>query len=315
MPITAVPREDGSGDFEVLGLTAGDLSAMFWDNTHSPTRLSGIRSLVNERDAPGYNGFDIAMNFEHVISGHRNDHNNFSPRHGRYHLRRIDDRGVKLVREAADSPWKLDSTMTMRLVPPHAIDFEFECVPRDAAVFGEHGYAVLFWANYMNPLSQIPLHFRGVSGPDEAERWIAVEAPATEYLHRHGGVYRSRHAKRLPIDADHQAPWNVASYDYPRFTRPFFFGRGEHDMVLILMFDRMHATDDEIRFALYRFQVKQDSRRPAWDFQYVIHSVKPQKQYGFRGRLVWKKFVSREDCLAEYERWSRQITATGKQPG
>jgi hypothetical protein len=26
-------------------------------------------------------------------------------------------------------------------------------------------------------------------------------------------------------------------------------------------------------------------------------------EYGFRGRLVWKKFVSAEDCLREYERW------------
>ena len=26
-------------------------------------------------------------------------------------------------------------------------------------------------------------------------------------------------------------------------------------------------------------------------------------EYGFRGRLVWKKFVSAEDCVNEYEQW------------
>ena len=79
-------------------------------------------------------------------------------------------------------------------------------------------------------------------------------------------------------------------------------------MVLILMFDRMLSETDEIRFALYRFQVKPESRRPAWDFQYVIRRVETGDRYGFRGRMVWKKFRSREDCLAEYDRWSAGLS-------
>ncbi len=45
---------------------------------------------------------------------------------------------------------------------------------------------------------------------------------------------------------------------------------------------------------------------PAWDFQYVIHQVEEGREYGFRGRLVWKKFVSAADCLREYESWAKQ---------
>jgi hypothetical protein len=75
-------------------------------------------------------------------------------------------------------------------------------------------------------------------------------------------------------------------------------------MVLILMFDRMHSEQDEIRFSLFKFKVPKRPR-PAWDFQYVIHKVEGGQPYGFKGRLIWKKFVSPEDCLGEYHRWRR----------
>jgi hypothetical protein len=44
--------------------------------------------------------------------------------------------------------------------------------------------------------------------------------------------------------------------------------------------------------------------RPAWDFQYVLRKLERGKEYGFKARLVWKKFVSPEDCLKEYEAWA-----------
>ena len=42
---------------------------------------------------------------------------------------------------------------------------------------------------------------------------------------------------------------------------------------------------------------------PAWDFQFIIPKYDVLQEYGFRARLVWKKFVDPEDCLREYERW------------
>ena len=72
------------------------------------------------------------------------------------------------------------------------------------------------------------------------------------------------------------------------------------------MFDRAYTAADEIRFSLFKFKVKGEQRRPAWDFQYIIHKVEEGKQYGYQGRLVWKKFVSYDDCLKEYEKWSEQ---------
>jgi len=111
----------------------------------------------------------------------------------------------------------------------------------------------------------------------------------------------------LEYDPDHNLKLNMWSYDYPRFTRPFYYGRAAHGMTLMLMFDRMYCEEDEIRFSLFKFKVGPQVRRPAWDFQYVLHRVEAGKEYGYRGRLVWKKFVSPEDCLREYDSWAKPL--------
>ena len=68
-------------------------------------------------------------------------------------------------------------------------------------------------------------------------------------------------------------------------------------MTLIMMFDRTATPSDEIRFSLFKFKLAKFPR-PACDWQYVIHHVEPGQEYGFRARLVWKKFVSADDCRA-----------------
>ena len=73
-------------------------------------------------------------------------------------------------------------------------------------------------------------------------------------------------------------------------------------MVFMLMFNKMYSDEDEIRFSLFKFKLRRFPR-PAWDFQYVIRKVEEGRQYGFKARLVWKKFVTPEDCLNEYESW------------
>lgn len=77
-------------------------------------------------------------------------------------------------------------------------------------------------------------------------------------------------------------------------------------MVFILMFNKMWTGLDEIRFSLFKFKLRKFPR-PAWDFQYVIRSIQEGKEYGFKARVVWKKFVSADECLSEYERWVAEM--------
>jgi len=46
-------------------------------------------------------------------------------------------------------------------------------------------------------------------------------------------------------------------------------------------------------------------------FQYVIHHVEAGRDYGFKGRLIWKKFISPEDCGEENRRWLVTLASAG----
>ncbi|NLE58923.1 MAG: hypothetical protein GX616_11215 [Planctomycetes bacterium] len=314
MPTTQPASSPADTPVRSADIRAGNLQVRFLDNSESPGVLSGVASLVNVKDAPGFNAFDpdskgaaAGLNFEHIIAGHENPHNAFTPRHGPYQLYRLPDgRSVMLVRRAEDDPWAMASTMKYTVTPPHYIDFEFKCRPADAARFGRHRYAILFWANYMNDVEDAAIHFRGIVRKGDDEKWIRTDAPSGHPDHNHGGTWRHIQAKDLPRDDDLRFRLNSWSYEYPRFAKPFYYGRAARGMTYILMFDRAYTPADEVRFSLFKFKLDRFPR-PAWDFQYVIHPVERDREYGYRARAVWKKFISPEDCLAEYESWARSM--------
>jgi len=297
---------------ETLELTNGNLLALLRDNSSSPKILSGLDSLFDLKNSPGFDAFDpddpgasAGLNFEHIICGHSNRANAFTPRKGKYDLYPLPDgSSAMLVRRAGDEPWLIASTLEYKLSPPNAVDFEFHCRAQNRELFGKRGYALLFFANYMNNVADVAIHFRGVSAPGKTEEWIRADAPPGPADYNQGGTYRSMEAQDLKYDTDHNFKLNLWSYEYPRFTQPFYYGHATNGMVMILMFDRMHRHEDEIRFSLFKFKVPRRPR-PAWDFQYVIHKVEADRPYGFKGRLIWKKFISPEDCWDEYRRWQK----------
>jgi len=311
---SAIAGEDLSAPVETLTLQRGDLTVVLRDNSLSPKVLSGLDSLFNRKDAPGFDAFDpddrgasAGLNFEHVICGHSNRANAFTPRHGKYQLHPLPDgASAKLVRAAKDDPWALASSLKYSLRASNAIDFEFQCRAQNKDLFGKRDYAVLFFANYMNDVADASIHFRGVTAPEQSEQWIRADVPSGHTDYNHGGTYRGAAAQALEYDKDHNFKLNLWSYDYPRFRQPFYYGLATNRMVFILMFDRTYSAEDEIRFSLFKFKLPRHPR-PAWDFQYVIHKVEAGRDYGFKGRLIWKKFVSPEDCLAEYRRWEAAL--------
>ena len=295
-------------------ITAGQLEATLKDNAESPTELSGLDSLFHLVDAPNFDAFDpdtrgasAGLNFEHIISGHANAQNAFAPRKGKFRLLRAPDaNSATLVREHADDPWAMSSKLQYTLTPPHYIDVDFRCVPHNASLFGTRRYAVLFFANYMNDVEQVGINFRGIEREGHTESWMHVDAPNGHRDWNHGGTYRHASADDLQYDPNHNFKLNLWSYDEPRFTKPFYYGRVAQGMTFILMLNKSWSATDEIRFSLFKFKVARFPR-PAWDFQYVIRDIQPGKEYGFKARLVWKKFVSPEDCLGEYESWASNV--------
>ena len=303
----------GGLERRTVEIRAGELVLRVRDNSNSPDALSGLQSLFHT-SAPKFDAFDpdtpgasAGLNFEHVISGHRDRSNRFTPRHGRYELFRLENgRSAALVRRREDSPWDISSTLTYTSADSEAIDFEFRCTPWSAQRFGRRGHAIFFFANYMNDVEDPSIHFRGVESAEGEETWITADARQGHADWNRGGTYRHRNASPVEYDDDHDFKLNSWSYDYPRFTLPFYYGRAANGMVFLLMFDRAFTPEDEVRFSLFKFKLPERSR-PAWDFQYVIHRVVERQEYGFRGRLVWKKWVSAEDCFALYEKWRASL--------
>jgi hypothetical protein len=291
-------------------ITNGNLSVLFRDNSASPNILSGIQSLFNVKDACDFDAYDpsskgasAGMNFEHIISGHKNPSNKFTPRHGTYDLFLSPGKdSVVLVRDRKDSPWEVSSTLSYSVTAPHYIDVEFRCKAHNPGLFGKRGWGIFFFANYMNDVQQVPLNFLGIEHTGGREKWIVADAPKAHPDWNCGGTYRHVEAESLEYDEDMDFRLNSWSYDYPRFTRPFYYGRAAHGMVLILMFDKASSQVEQIRFSLFKFKVPKHPR-PAWDFQYVVHKFEKGQEYGFKCRLVWKRFISAQDCLEEYEEW------------
>lgn len=298
----------------VIELVEGNLKAVVRDNSESPKVLSGLDSLVHLAEAPDFDAFDpdssgasAGLNFEHIISGHENSNNAFTPRKGKFSFAKRDDaKSLTLVRKREDDPWSMSSTLKYTLKAPHYVDMEFRCVPHDAKLFGKRGYAILFFANYMNDVENVALNFRGIERAGQAETWISADALPGHADWNQGGTWRSSAAKGMEYDDDVKFRLNTWSYDYPRFTKPFYFGRAAKGMSLMMMFDRMFSDRDEIRFSQFKFKLKRFPR-PAWDFQYVIRNIQADMEYGFHARLVWKKFVSPEDCLQEYDNWTSSL--------
>jgi len=146
----------GEDPVHTVRIERGELSVEFRDNSYSP-QVSGIDMLFNTTHAADFDAYDPAgLNFAHIISGHPNPNNKFTPWHGPYTLEELPGgNSVVLVRRAEDSPWKIASTLSYSVNEPYYIDFECRCTPQDALLFRPRGYAVLFFANYMNDVEDV----------------------------------------------------------------------------------------------------------------------------------------------------------------
>ena len=294
----------------------GELRAEFRGNVHSDgedwlsgvTRLQSTRGEGNawDKEGAGDSGTRqaVGLNFEHVASTYPDARNDKAPRKGPMSMEPLEDgSGVTLHRRAEDSPWGVEATITYRVVEPYYIDMDFDAVVTKAAEFGERRTAVFFFASYMGEAAGeedggTDLHFRGVPGPGGQEQWERTRDPFGETL--------------LGVDAlgaSLMEPDNLTSghRDWPRLTKPVVYGRRANGFVFAYMVDRLVTNTEETAFTVVKWKLAHGGeRRPAWDFAYRVRDLVDGQHVGFRARALWKPWESREDILAEFERWAPQ---------
>ena len=282
----------------VLTVEKGLLKAVFVDNTAIPplhrAGYNGIAQLFHtEEDSAVFVPQFAGFNLEHIFGGD-SLHQLFEPRlHPMTLFRKREDE--VLLYQGATPLSSVESLTSFKLTEPHYIDVTFECILHDGEFF-QHGYAGLFWASYIQNPADKKIYFRGVDQKSSGTpSWIGA------WSEEHGK--QSTHRSQ---DDDHDfffAPdFNAtlaSNFSSLRFSEPYYYGRFGK-MVLAYFFD----SEEVIRFS--QSPTGGGELNPAWDFQFIIQSPKPNKKYSFKARMMYKPYINDEDVSDEYQKWKKK---------
>ena len=293
-----------------VSISAGDLEVVIADNAEYEGHrawYNGVAYLSNN-SSPGNHFWQrvAGLNFEHIWDGEKwwePVEALFEPRSSEMVLHQLDETSVQ-VHMPPSNLHKLESWTKYTVTAPHYIDMDFFCIPREATF--DRGYIGLFWASYINTTDpdEKPVYYIGSHKGSKKRQWI--KWMTTE--HAVGGTVRYQEDIRELTFNPEQRKMLYTSCADNLYAYPFYYGR-RGDMVHIMMFD----SPGPIRFSHSPSSggpVKPGTN-PAWDWQYIIHDYEVGESYGYKARLVYKPWVSREDVIAEYEKWSRhKVTLT-----
>lgn len=281
-------------------LKAGDLTAVIGDNSAHEQHRAGYNGLWNLQHTKGTRSLfapPIAgLNLEHIVTGeHLEDAKTFfEPRNAPMHLTRLSDTEAELHQPPTPT-FGVESWTRFTLQAPHYLDMTFRCrAHRD--VF-PRGYLSLFWASYMNaPVDKSMYFLGGLDG--QKEQWTQF---CTQW-HNDQSTVRHRDDSFEMTFPEGGRDTLFKSLSRFRFDLPFFYGQFD-DLVWIVMFDRTEG----IRFTHSPSgggaNAELKTTNPAWDMQFLIQKPQVMKDYGFKVRTVLRPKCSREEILAEFQRW------------
>ncbi|MBM3272315.1 hypothetical protein FJY94_03535 [Candidatus Kaiserbacteria bacterium] len=284
-------------------LRAGDLTAVIGGNAVHEEHRAGYNGVWSLRHAKGARSVFVptvaGLNLEHIVTGeHLEDSRTFfEPRNSPMTLVRLTDTEAELHQPLTPA-FYVESWTRFRVDAPHYLDMDFRCrAHRD--VF-PRGYLSLFWASYMNAPADKSVYFLG--GLD-AQKGMWTQF-CTQW-HNDQSTVRHRDDRfemTFPTGGRDALFKSLSRF---RFDRPFFYGHFD-DLVWIVMFDRSEG----IRFTHSPSGGGENTEfmttNPAWDFQFLIQKPEVMKDYGFKVRTVLRPKCSRDDILAEFNRWKPQ---------
>ena len=173
--------------------------------------------------------------------------------------------------------------------PPHYVDYKSSFTARSDT------YRCVRNCSYMNGPSDPGVH---ILRPDGT--WARHYAPG----HGQRASVAPASMVELPLSQDSpgwQDTWSDLRFD-PRY--PLFFGRLD-EMVLVYMFDRA-LGDSFIPFMSptggdHNGVSEFDRHNPAWDWRFCLRDLVPGDEVVIRCRLSYKRFISEQDILDEFE--------------
>jgi len=194
---------------------------------------------------------------------------------------------------------KVESWIDYQVAGPCHIDWTYRYKLHAPEHF-DTGYAGFFFASYIHwPDNKAiyvisPDFFRALmwiqycpptQGKDSAITWVDDSYDLTFEPLDHG-LYSSR----APL----------------RYEIPLFLGR-LGDMALAVMFENPQGVVICYGMTGGSFVENQSDRNPAWDFMLYTKNPSENPTGQWRARVVYKKFVSREDILLEYQQFQNSL--------
>ena len=221
------------------------------------------------------------LNFEHIHDGTLTvDQDRFEPRHYPMELRIINESTVE-VYQAPTKNWKLESCGRYELLEDGAIEYTFECIPREDCF--KNKYMGFFWASYIQSPEDRKIYFQGHESSQET-RWIEA------FSEKHG--FQSTHPpewarKDWKVDPNFSLTLVNHLSDYV-YDEPWYYGIS-HEQAFLQVFRKKN----HIWFA--QSPTGGGNTNPAWDFQWFVADYKVGQAYGFVMRAALLPTVSREE--------------------
>ena len=280
-------------------LQAGNLTAVIGDNTADGEHRAGYNGVWSLRHSAGTRNLFVpavaGLNYEHIVNGDDMPDTKvfFEPRNAPMNFQRRSDTEAELHQPPTPT-FHVESWTRFRLVAPHYLDMSFRCVAHQH-VF-PRGYLALFWASYMNAPADKSMYFQG--GLDgQKNLWTQL---CTQWHNDQSTVRHRDDALELAFAAGRDALFK--SLSRLRYDQPFFYGHHD-DLVWLVMFDRTEGIRLTHSPSGGGANLALQTTNPAWDFQFLVPKPAVMKEYGFKVRTVLRPRCSREELLAEVQRW------------
>ncbi|MEM3746467.1 MAG: hypothetical protein QXZ66_04875 [Thermoproteota archaeon] len=213
----------------------------------------------------------------------------------------LDETTVVLYRRA-DASYPVDAYAMYQIKEPYYIDHVLKIRDGKNMLNTRVNVREVSWCSYINSPENPFLHF--ISNG----KWCSYISPQ----HGVGANIAPSYVpdEELEIWPDEPHPprpfhWHRANI---RFDEPLYYGR-LGNMILIFIFD----TPRWLRFYCSPTgggdSLLPGKYSPAWDFEWLIPAREYQvgREYQFRMRLVYKKYVDDEDAWNEYEKAVREL--------
>lgn len=276
-------------------LNRGDVTAVFVNNAainlpelpDHRAGYNGVASLTHKNRSENlFVPIVAGLNFEHIHDGTKDGlKEKFEPRAFPMELRIVDAYTVELYQPPTGN-WKLESCGRYQLLEDGAIEYTFECIPRQGGY--KHGKIGLFWASYIHQPEDKAIHFKGrLKDSNQPGEWIKAVTP------QHGTDSTHPPAdgnQEMWVDADF--PLTLVNHPSKyEATEPWYYGIS-HGMAFVQMF----RPQDQIWLA--QSPSGGGDGNPAWDFQWFIPDYKVGEAYGFVMRAAYLPYKSQEQIEA-----------------